>query len=170
MKSLLLSLACLALSAGQAWSQTVILVRHAEKTDASAEAGLTPAGLQRARALADALAGARLTRVLVSPAPRTRLTAEPAARAAGLTPEAVSLDGGGAAHVRRTVDAVRAAGPDAVILVVGHSNTVPAIVGALTGAAPVEMPDCEHDRLTVVRLFPGGASAVQARYGAPSTC
>lgn len=170
MKFALIALAAWCLLAGDVAAQVVVVVRHAEKVDASAEAALTPAGVERARALAETVAGARLTRVLVSPALRTRLTAEPTATAQGLYPEVISLEGGGEAHVRRVAQAVRSAGAEEAILIVGHSNTVPAIVAALTGGPLREMPDCEHDRLTVIRLSPGGGQAVHARYGAPSAC
>lgn len=170
MRRLLIGLLLWAGLTASASAQTVILVRHAEKADAGADPALSPAGVERAAALAAALAGARLTQVLVTPLQRTRLTAEPVASAGRLTPQAVPLDGGSAAHVERVAARIRSFGPDAVVLVVGHSNTVPAITAALTGAQAPDMPDCEYDRLTTVILRENGPALVVGRYGRPSTC
>ena len=58
------------------------------------------------------------------------------------------------------------------MLVVGHSNTIPAIVRVLIadwGTAPVaDMADCDYDRLTVLDLQ--ARTVLTARYGAPSAC
>lgn len=165
---LLLALALCLFTVDAALAQTVILVRHAEKADQTSDPALSEPGQARAQALAAALANAGITNVLVTPPQRTRLTGLPAAAARGLTPEVVSLEGGGAAHIDRVVARIRALPPTAVVLVVGHSNTVPEIAAALTGAAVIPMPDCEYDRLTVIAV-PARAS-VTARYGPPSAC
>ncbi len=171
MKRLLLAAALSLLTAGSAMAQTVVLVRHAEKVDASADPVLSEAGERRAAALAVALSGSDLTHVFTSPLQRTRLTARPAAEAHAITPEAISLEGGTEAHIRRVAERVRALPDDAVVLVVGHSNTVPLIAGALGETGPSEMADCEYDRLTVISVQDDGDSpAVIGRYGAPSDC
>jgi hypothetical protein len=55
--------------------------------------------------------------------------------------------------------------------VVGHSNTVPLIAGALGETGPSEMADCEYDRLTVISVEDDGDSpAVITRYGEPANC
>ncbi|MCH7474627.1 MAG: hypothetical protein IIA27_08125 [Gemmatimonadetes bacterium] len=53
-----------------------------------------------------------------------------------------------------------------VVLVVGHSNTIPGVVNAL-GAGPFEnLTEEEYDDLFVVTLTAdGGASVVRLRYG-----
>lgn len=171
MKRLLLATVLSLLTAGSALAQTVVLVRHAEKADASADPVLSEAGQARAGALAVALSGADLTHVFVSPLQRTRLTADPAAQAHAITPEAISFEGGTEAHIRRLVERVRSLPAAAVVLVVGHSNTVPLIAGALGETGPSEMADCEYDRLTVISVQgDGGSPAVIGRYGAPSIC
>lgn len=170
MKRLLLTV-LLAAFALPAQAQTVILVRHAEKADQSADPVLSEAGRQRAIALAAALGDADLTHVLVTPLQRTRLTAEVAAAAHALTPEAIPLDGGAQAHVDRVAARVRALPGDAVVLVVGHSNTVPLIARALGQAAPGDMQECEYDRLTVVTVEDDGDSpTIVSRYGEASAC
>lgn len=170
MKRLLLAAASL-LIAGPTLAQTVILVRHAEKVDASADPALSEAGQRRAFDLAVALSDADLTHVFTSPLQRTVLTGRLAAEAHAINPEAISFEGGTEAHIQRVAERIRALPDDAVVLVVGHSNTVPLIARALGESGPSEMADCEYDRLTVISVEDDGDSpAVISRYGAPANC
>ena len=171
MKRLMLAAALSLLAAGSAIAQTVVLVRHAEKADASADPVLSEAGQARAGALAVALSDADLSHVFTSPLQRTRLTARPAAEAHAINPEAISLEGGTEAHVRRVAERIRGLPAHAVVLVVGHSNTVPLIAVALGETGPSEMADCEYDRLTVITVEDDGDSpAIIGRYGEPANC
>jgi broad specificity phosphatase PhoE len=159
------------LTAGPTLAQTVILVRHAEKADASADPVLSELGQRRAFDLAVALSDSDLTHVFTSPLQRTVLTARLAAQAHAINPEAISLEGGTEAHVRRVAGRIRSLPADAVVLVVGHSNTVPLIAGALGETGPSEMAECEYDRLTVISVEADGDSpAVIARYGEAANC
>jgi len=171
MKRLLFATTLSMMTAGSSVAQTVILVRHAEKVDASADPVLSEAGQRRAFDLAVALGDADLTHVFTSPLQRTVLTARPAAEAHAINPEVISFEGGTEAHVRRVADRVRALPDDAVVLVVGHSNTVPLIAGALGETGPSEMRDCEYDRLIVIPVEDDGDSpAVITRFGEPANC
>ena len=120
----------------------VLVVRHAEKVDNSTDPVLSAAGTARAEALAEALADAKVEHVIVSQRQRTRLTAAPLMQARGLPA------GGGRVRQRheaptwRNVAAAVRRQSGKVVLVVGHSNTVPALVHALGGR---QMPDlCER--------------------------
>lgn len=168
MKRLLLAAAMTAMLAAPAAAQTVIVVRHAEKAEQSADPVLSDLGEARAAALAETLAGAGVTHVFVSPLQRTALTAGPSAAVAGSGMVVVSLEGGAATHVARLVGQIRQLSPEAVVLVVGHSNTVPDIARALGATGAAAMDECEYDRLTVLTLTPTGAHAVTGRYGAPN--
>lgn len=170
MKRLLLVAALSLLTAGSSMAQTVVLVRHAEKVDDSADPVLSEAGQARAQALAMVLADAHPGHVFTSPLQRTRLTAAPTAGFHSVTVEPISLEGGGAAHVAAVAARVRALPDDAVVLVVGHSNTIPQIARALGYTAAPDMPECEYDRLTVLDLNGDSTRAVVGRYGAPTTC
>ena len=171
MKRLLLATALSLTTFGSAMAQTVILVRHAEKVDASADPLLSEAGQRRAMDLAVALSDSDLTHVFTSPLQRTVLTARPAAEAHAITPEAISFEGGAPAHILRIAERIRSLPDDAVVLVVGHSNTVPLIAKALGETGPSEMADCEYDRLTVISVEDDGDSpAVIGRYGEPANC
>jgi broad specificity phosphatase PhoE len=171
MNRLLIAATLSLLTAGSALAQTVILVRHAEKVDASADPVLSEAGQRRAVDLAVALSDSDLTHVLTSPLQRTRLTARPAAEAHAINPEVISFEGGTEAHVRRVAERIRSLPDAAVVLVVGHSNTIPLIAGALGETGPAEMADCEYDRLTLISVEDDGDSpAVITRYGEPANC
>jgi probable phosphoglycerate mutase len=124
----------------------VFLVRHAEKVDTSADAALSAAGIARAQALAATLRDAGITHVHSSDYKRTRDTAAPIATLIGkdvqlydpLNPsELVSkLKTDGGRH-----------------LVVGHSNTTPALVKRLGGKpGPPIVEKNEYDRLYIITL------------------
>jgi len=148
-------------------AQTIVLVRHAERADASPDPDLAPAGQARALALAEALKGGRLTLVLTTPLKRTQQTARPAADAAGVAITPISTEGG-AAHIQLVADAARKAPANATVLIVGHSNTVPDIARALGDVAAPTLTDCDYDRLTVIALGGLEPKVVHARYGAPT--
>lgn len=152
-----------------ALAQTVILVRHAEKADQSADPVLSEAGQMRAQSLADRLSASSVDLILTSSLQRTRLTAAPTADANDLQPQAIGLEGGTEAHVADIVARIKAHPQDATVLVVGHSNTVPLIARALGQATP-DMPDCEYDRLLTLRLQGESVFGVTTRYGARSDC
>lgn len=152
-------------AAGQA--PLVLLVRHAEKaSEPKDDPGLTPAGMERARALAAALRDAGVEAIITTELRRSRETARPLAEARGLTPEVVETRGGGMeAHARAVAAAVRRhAG--ATVLVVGHSNSLPAIIAALGGPRLPDICDPAHANLFVLVPGPGEARLVRSHYGA----
>jgi broad specificity phosphatase PhoE len=143
---------------------TVILVRHAEKTaEPASDPLLSPSGTARADALREAVKGAGITHILTTTLQRTVLTAAPTAAALGIAPSTVNPRSG--THIDDVVAAVRQRA-GGVVLVVGHSNTVPAIVNALGGNAP-EICDDEYDNMYVVTLAANGGAprVIRSRYG-----
>lgn len=150
-----------------AHAQTVILVRHAEqdRTEAGNDQPLSGLGQARAEALADALAGAHVSLILTSPLKRSVDTAAPTAKRAGLASRAIPT---GPDHVAQTAAAARAAGPQGVVLIVGHSNTVPALVKALGGKDAPNLPEQVYDTLTTLRIDGPRVIEVDSRYGAAS--
>lgn len=152
-------------SPAAAMPDLVILVRHAERANAPAgDPGLTPAGEQRARDLAQALAGLRVNAIVTTPLRRARDTAAPLAQAAGIEP--VVVEARGAAHVPAVVDAVRA--QTGVVLVVGHSNTVPGIVAGLGGPKLADLCETSFHHAFVLHLGAQPPRWAQFSYGAPS--
>ncbi|MBX9575915.1 MAG: histidine phosphatase family protein [Caulobacteraceae bacterium] len=157
------------LAAGAASAQTVVLVRHAEKADASRDPALSEAGARRAADLGAAFGDHGPELVVVSPLQRTFLTAVPTLDAFDPDMKVVTLDQGVEAHVAAVAAEVRSRPRDALILVVGHSNTVPLIARAL-GVEAADMPDCEYDRMTRIVLNGDVPTVAVTRYGSPSTC
>lgn len=154
------ALVALAMTPSVAEAQMVILVRHAERADGGAAAPgapmagandpeLSAAGKARAQALAAMLKDAGVTAIYTTEYKRTKDTAAPLAEALKITPEVITSRDQAAlvakikAHTKGTV------------LVVGHSNSVPAVIKAL-GGADVTIADTEYDNLFFVG--PGGAT------------
>lgn len=144
----------------------VLLVRHAEKgTQPPQDPPLTKRGAARARALVAVARDAGVTAIITTQFERTRKTAEPTAKALHITPEVVNA-GTPAQHARAVAQQIlRHAG--GTILVVGHSNTIPAIVGALGAPQPRDLCDSEYDQLFVVVIGDTGPPRlIRSRYGA----
>ncbi|WP_223621642.1 phosphoglycerate mutase family protein [Lysobacter sp. ESA13C] len=140
---------------------TYVIVRHAEKsTDDPRDPSLNEAGQARAERLAASLAQAPMRAVYATEYRRTRQTGEPTARAHGLTMtryDAKQAAAEFAATLRRDHR-------DGTVLVVGHSNTAPAIAAALCACDVAPMPETEFDRRMVVRIdAQGRASFEQTR-------
>lgn len=145
----------------------IILVRHAEKAaEPASNPGLSKAGRARAKLLAELLVPEKVGAIVSSPLLRTRATAEPVAKFRGLDVQTVPIGGTLGEHVQAMTLLLRAQGADTV-LVVGHSNTIPAIITALGGPA---MPDlCESSFGHLFRLYIDGGRVelVRQHYGAP---
>ena len=140
--------------------QLVMLVRHAEKAAApKGDVALSDAGLLRAESLAAALADARVDAIVTTQFRRTRETAAPLARNRHLTPVVVPTADNVEAHARAVAEAVRRLGP--VVLVVGHSDTIPAIIHALGG--PKLPPLCDVQVRTTLHAVDDGTGAASAR-------
>ena len=146
----------------------VVVVRHAEKAATPAnDPPLTEAGVARAKALAAVLAGADVQAVISTPLIRTRETARPSAEARGLTIETVPLAATVAEHAAAVASAVRKH-RGKTVLVVGHSNTVAAIIAALGGPNMPDLCDTEYSKLFTLILDGPSARLVRGSYGAPS--
>ncbi len=145
----------------------VLIVRHAEKADNSNDPVLSAAGSARALALAEALGDATVDHVIVTHRQRTLLTAAPLVAQRNLTPQTIPFTADMEAHIAEIAAAVRARSGE-VVLVVGHSNTVPAIVHALGGPRMPDLCDARYAALfAVVPGLPGApARVVVSRFGA----
>lgn len=161
-------LLCLAPIAG-AQPAMVVLVRHAEKASIPGpDPELSEAGLARAAALASALSDASVSSIITTQFRRTRSTAAPLAKKLGLTPITVAAGAELAAHAQATARAVRARPSGEVILVVGHSNTIPAIIRALGGPEFSDLCEGEYDNLFILQIDSARAvRLLRTRYGAP---
>ena len=145
-------------------ASVIYLVRHAERaTDDPRDPTLSPAGQARALELARLLADAPLTRIFSTDFRRTVSTATPTAEDHGLTLELYDPRGEGMA---RTAELLRST--PGHHLVVGHSNTTPALVEALGGDPVSPIDEMEYDRVYLVTVSPGGVvTSTLLRFGAP---
>lgn len=137
-----------------AWSQTIYLVRHAEKVDESRDTALSLQGQKRAVDLALHLRDAEIKKIYVSEFQRTQKTAE--ALAAQLKVTAQILP---AKDLEKLV-AILKSGTENT-LVVAHSNTLPDILKALGAANVTPVADHEYDRLVLLQLNKDAAPSMQ---------
>jgi len=159
MRCLLLILLLSASPAVQADELKVLVVRHAEKAaDATRDPSLSPIGQSRARALAQLLREKPLVAIYATQYRRTQLTAAPLAHALKL-PITVRPAGETAASLAALIRSKHRQG---AVLVVGHSNTVPALVEALSGQVVPALGDDQYDRYFIVTLPTQGPARLEA--------
>jgi broad specificity phosphatase PhoE len=129
----------------------VFLVRHAERADTGTAAAKLPgadpelsaAGHARAAALAAMLKDAKISAIFITEYRRTRDTAQPLAKALGITVAELPSNDADA-----LVERLKAATGN--VLVVGHSNSVPAVIKALGVTDPVTIGEQDFDNLFIV--------------------
>jgi broad specificity phosphatase PhoE len=146
----------------------VILVRHAEKggEPADRDPELSEAGHERARTLAHVLGEANIAAIYSTPFLRTQHTAQPLAELLGIEITVTTIS---QTMTEDLVATLRNDHAGQVVLVVGHSNTIPPIVNALGGGPYENLADDEYDDMFVVTLAAdGSAIAVRLRYGKPT--
>jgi phosphohistidine phosphatase SixA len=145
---------------GQSATGLVFLVRHAEKASDAKDALLSEAGHKRAECLAHFLETANIRKILVTPVVRTQQTAEPLAKASGLKPTVLDAD-----DIDAFVNNLRAE-PNANVLVVAHSDTIPKIIEQLAGGQIPSIEGSEYDKIFVVHPEANGkrGSVVTLQY------
>jgi len=144
---------------------TVLVVRHAEKTSEASDAVLSEVGWERARDLQRVTADAGVTVLFASQYVRAQQTLEPIAGELGL--EVQVYDARDSEGLAKRILHDHAG---EVILVSGHSNTVPEIVAALGALEPPAMDDAEYDNLFVVWVGADGnaATVLRLNFGQPA--
>lgn len=149
---------------------TVIVVRHAEKlAEPAADPPLSPAGVARADALAEALKDAGVSAVITTQFLRTKMTGAGVASKFGLTGEIVDARAPG--HAKLVADSVLQKHRGHTVLVVGHSNTVPEIVAALGAPKPAAICDDGYENMFVVTVPATGlATVTRLHFGAKAAC
>lgn len=134
---------------------TVLVVRHAEKAKNPDDPALTNDGRQRARRLRDLAIDAGVGVTYATQYRRTQETVAPLSEALGI--ETTVID------ARKTEDLLRDILENRlgqVVVVAGHSDTVPAIVAGLGGQEPAAIDESEYDNLFVVIIPPEGTAHV----------
>ena len=115
---------------------TVILVRHADRTG-NVDI-LNDDGIARAQTLARILDETNISVIYASTANRTQQTADPLATQLGITTTIYNTG-----NLSELADEIKSTHKGKVILVVGHSNTVPQTINLL-GYSTV-LPDIPHE-------------------------
>lgn len=137
-----------------ATTTTFVIVRHAEKgVDDPKDPSLSEIGQARAQRASERLADERVTATYATRYRRTQMTAAKTAQTHGLevtTYDAAQPATDFAAQLRRTHST-------GVVLVVGHSNTVADIAGALCACTVAPVREDEYDRWIEIRVGRNGA-------------
>jgi broad specificity phosphatase PhoE len=137
-------------------ARAVIVIRHAEKaSETEKDPELSLQGEDRAISLTRFLRHNKIDAVFTSELKRTIATAGVLARQRGVTPVVVKAD-----DTKALVAAINALPEDAVVLVVGHSNTVPAILTALGVPDKITIRDDEYGRVFVVTPTKSGRAGL----------
>jgi 2,3-bisphosphoglycerate-dependent phosphoglycerate mutase len=126
-----------------------ILVRHADKSAQGSDPVLSAQGIARAQELARLLSGVNVAKIYSTPFNRTRQTAQPIAAAHGLQVAEYSPN----EPIEQLADRLATEGQGKVTIVVGHSNTIPALAKALV--PPAEVPtitETDYDNLFVITM------------------
>ena len=148
---------------------TVLFVRHAEQNRSQAEdPSLSEAGQRRAaeltRQLVDADVVAGIDAIYSTPLNRSEETARPLANALNLP-----INSYDPADTEQILEKILKAHKGKIILVVGHSNTVPKLVGNLGASENVPaIAHSEFDNIYIVSVprF-GKTKTIRLRYGEP---
>ncbi len=129
-----------------------LVVRHAEKgSDDPRDPALSATGTARAQRLAATLADVPLVAVYATAYRRTQQTARPSAEAHGLAVTTYDAN----ASAADVAAQLRARHRQGAVLVVGHSNTVPAIAAALCGCTTTPLGDGDYGRVYRIDMAAG---------------
>lgn len=174
-RRLLVGIIYTAIAVGLAWffesqaTTTIIFVRHAEKAGAMTDdPELSAAGQRRVaeltRQLRDADVIAGIDAIYATPYKRTRGTAQPLAEALGLPITSYDPDDNEA-----VLEDILDKHKGEIILVVGHSNTLPGLIADLGASKRVPpIADDEYDNLYLVSIpWFGKTKTIRLRYGEP---
>ena len=163
------------IAVGLAWffesqaTTTIIFVRHAEKALLPEDdPGLSPAGQRRVaeltRQLQDADVVAGIDVIYSTPYRRTEETARPIATALNLP-----INSYDAADTEAIMEFILKEHKGKIVLVVGHSNTLPALIGNMGASKKVPViEENEYDNIYVVSVpWFGKTKTIRLRYGEP---
>ncbi len=164
-----------AIAVGLAWffesqaTTTIIFVRHAEKAVVPAgDPSLSQAGRRRVaeltRQLVDADVVAGIDAIYSTPFNRTRETVEPLADALNLPINAYDPS-----DTEEILETILKQHKGKIILVVGHSNTVPVLIANLGASKKVPViEEDEYDNIYVISIpWFGKTKTIRLRFGEP---
>jgi len=164
-----------AIAIGLAWffesqaTTTMIFIRHADTAaEPAGDPGLSEAGRERVaeltRQLVDADVVAGVDAIYVTQYRRTQETAQPLADALDLPVNRYD-----AADTEEILETILKRHKGKIILVVGHSNTVPELIANLGASKKVPpIAEGEYDNIYVIAIpWFGKTKTIRLRYGEP---
>lgn len=142
---ILLVILCAQNAFAQRETTTIVFLRHAEKGYIGSDPHLTEKGEAQAACIAEMLSFLDITTVYSSPYNRTRQTAQPIADNFDVEVQEYEPSND------RFIDEVKKKHNGEVIVVVGHSNTIPLYLNAVIGTSDYQpMAEDEYDKIFVV--------------------
>jgi broad specificity phosphatase PhoE len=142
---------------------TIIVLRHAEKESTGTDPNLNSDGILRADELKRILANVPVKAIYSTPFNRTRQTVQPLAAEKGITTEEYATS----KSYSQLVKDISLANKGRVVVLVGHSNTVPDILKELSNNSfTITMSEDQYDNLFIVNLHENLSPKVTAlKYG-----
>jgi len=142
--------------AGYSQNKIIVLVRHAEKVDASADPELSDAGKARAQLLIKKAGKYRPKEIYSTDFKRTRDTVKPIADKRRVQIQVYDP------RDQKALAAKILASPNKRILVSGHSNTVPALANLLGKKELFKnLDDAEYGAIWVIRIKKGEVQKIE---------
>ena len=125
--------------------KAIILIRHAERIDSSTDA-LSRRGEEWSNLLRDRFKNSGITTIYSTQFQRTSKTVEPLSKELGLAPVIIQ-----STQQADLIDRLRTKhGPNDVVLVVGHSNSVPAIIKELGVKETITIADDQYGDVSIL--------------------
>jgi broad specificity phosphatase PhoE len=151
-RTLILVIALLIVAPAVAAAQKlVIVVRHAERADggsmspnAQPDPALSASGETRARKLAAMLGESGIAAIYTTEFRRTKDTAAPLAEKLRLVPVVIKAD-----DTNAMIESIKTTRSSNIVLIVGHSDTIPKIVKAF-GGPEITVADGDYDNIFFV--------------------
>lgn len=142
---------------------TFIVLRHAEKETTGTDPNLDADGLLRAEELKRILNNVPVKAIYSTPYNRTRQTVQPLATAKSITVTEYPTD----KPYKQLMNELLAAHKGKVVVIVGHSNTVPDMLKAFSNNSfNVTINDSQYDNLFIVSIPNGLSPTITAlKYG-----
>jgi broad specificity phosphatase PhoE len=140
----------------------IYVVRHAEAAAPSGDPSLSDEGLSRSRRLATLMANKQLAAIDTTQLKRAFETGKVVGDAMGIEGEVVPIDPANIDAYAPALGAhIKQQHAGKATLVVGHSNTVPAIVEALSGTSVPPIQHTEYDRLYTITIAANGTAQLE---------
>lgn len=144
-----------------------ILLRHAEKENSGTDPDLSSAGKLRADELKRLLGNVHIDHIYTTPYNRTRQTAMPLAVSKGIVVKEYT-PASTLAATQLFINNILAQNQGKVVVIVGHSNTVPEMVKVLSNnALNVTISETQFDNIFITKnsAAAGSVFAVQKKFG-----